>query len=153
MAKHKYIETPEHLWNLYLDYVKDTKSNPRYKTQFVGKDGNMVKEPLERPLTMEGFRAYSFIKVGCIKHYFDNTDNRYTEYSTICHAIRNEIRKDQIEGGMVGQYNPSITQRLNGLTEKTENTNNTNHSGSIKIEVIKSDVSLHNSEKDINLDV
>jgi hypothetical protein len=37
------------------------------------------------------------------------------------------IRNDQIDGGMVGQYNSSITQRLNGLVEKTENKNeNTN---------------------------
>jgi len=30
------------------------------------------------------------------------------------------IRQDQISGGMVGQYNPSITQRLNGLVEKSQ---------------------------------
>ena len=36
--------------------------------------------------------------------------------------IREVIRRDQIEGGMVGQYNPSITQRLNGLKEQTEST-------------------------------
>ena len=34
-----------------------------------------------------------------------------------------EIRKDQIEGGMVGQYNPSITQRLNALKEHVEQHN------------------------------
>jgi hypothetical protein len=40
-----------------------------------------------------------------------------------------------------------------GMTDKSETKLDNNHSGSIKIEVIKSDVSLHNSEKDINLDV
>jgi hypothetical protein len=30
------------------------------------------------------------------------------------------IRQDQIEGGMAGVYNPSITQRLNGLKENIE---------------------------------
>jgi hypothetical protein len=40
----------------------------------------------------------------------------------ICSYIKREIRTDQINGGMVGQYNASITQRLNGLTEKTETT-------------------------------
>jgi hypothetical protein len=34
--------------------------------------------------------------------------------------ILDEIRNDQIEGGSVGQYNASITQRLNGLTDKQE---------------------------------
>jgi hypothetical protein len=123
MAKHKYIETPEKMWDLFAEYKTLTKNSPRYRTQFVGRDGVMVKEPLERPLTMEGFRVFAFNSVGCIKQYFDNPDNRYDEYITICHAIKDEIRKDQIEGGMVGQYNPSITQRLNGLVEKTDNKN------------------------------
>jgi hypothetical protein len=37
--------------------------------------------------------------------------------------VRKAVRNDQIEGGMVGQYNASITQRLNGLKEQTENVN------------------------------
>jgi hypothetical protein len=56
-------------------------------------------------------------------------DNRYSNYIAICSRIRKSIRKDQIEGGMVGQYNPSITQRLNGLKEQTE----TELKGSINI--------------------
>lgn len=121
--KPKYIETPEVMAKLFEDYKTECKSNPRKKHVFVGKDGNSEFELLERPLTMEGFRVYCFQKVGCVKQYFDNQDKRYDEYLTICHAIRDLIRLDQIEGGMVGQYNPSITQRLNGLKEQTENTN------------------------------
>ncbi len=76
---------------------------------------------------MEGFKVYCFNEIGSIKHYFENRDNSYDEYVPICTHIRDIIRNDQIDGGMVGQYNPSITQRLNGLVEKTENKNeNTN---------------------------
>ena len=53
---------------------------------------------------------------------FLNRDKRYSEFSAICSHIRKEIRRDQIEGGMVGQYNPSITQRLNNLVDKIEST-------------------------------
>ena len=120
MPKHKYIETPEKLFELFQEYQTETKNSPRLRHVFVGKDGNSEHEQLERPLTMEGFRAYAFLNASCIKHYFDNTDNRYAEYSTICSHIKDLIRQDQIEGGMVGQYNPSITQRLNGLTDKSE---------------------------------
>jgi hypothetical protein len=49
-------------------------------------------------------------------------DNAYEQFLPICSYIKREIRTDQINGGMVGQYNASITQRLNGLTEKTETT-------------------------------
>ncbi len=116
----KYIKTPEALAELFEKYVKETKAKPRRKHTFVGKDGKSEYELLEVPLTMEGFRIYCFNKVGCVKHYFDNTDKRYEDYSTICSHIKERIRRDQIEGGMVGQYNPSITQRLNGLKESTE---------------------------------
>ena len=36
-----------------------------------------------------------------------------------CSHIKELIRLDQISGGMAGIYNPSITQRLNGLKEET----------------------------------
>ena len=123
MAKHKYIETPELMAQLFEDYKTECKANPRKKHVFVGKDGTSDYELLERPLTMEGFRVYCFTRIGCVKQYFDNPDNAYDKYLTICRAIKDTIRLDQIEGGMVGQYNPSITQRLNGLKEQVEQTN------------------------------
>lgn len=123
MSKHKYIETPEAMAQLFEDYKNECKTNPRKKHVFVGKDGTSDYELLERPLTIEGFRVYCYDKIGCVKQYFDNPDKRYNEYITICSHIREVIRRDQIEGGMVGQYNPSITQRLNGLKESIEQTN------------------------------
>ena len=114
------VETPEKMWDLFLAYKKHTKANPRFKTQFVGRDGEMVQEPLERPLTLEGFENYCYDIVGVVGQYFDNKDGLYESYVAICRTIRKHIRQDQIEGGMVGQYNPSITQRLNGLVEKQE---------------------------------
>lgn len=127
MGKHKYIETPEKMWELFAEYKTLTKQSPRYRTQFVGRDGVMVKEPLERPLTYEGFKEFGHQKGVTVNHYFENTDQAYNDYREVCTRIKDVIRQDQIEGGMVGQYNPSITQRLNGLVEKTDNKNqNTN---------------------------
>lgn len=128
MAKHKYIETPEKMWELFEAYKSEVKSNPRKKHVFVGKDGNSDFERLEVPLTIEGFECWCYDMgiIGDLSHYFANTNDRYSEYLTICSRIRKAIRKDQIEGGMVGQYNPSITQRLNGLTEKVQNEQNIN---------------------------
>jgi hypothetical protein len=132
MAGHpRNIETPEKMWELFLEYAKDVKGNPRIKVEYVGKDGDRVDTPLERPLTLDGFETWAYEKVGVIGQYFDNQGGLYEEYVAICRAIRKTIRTDQIEGGMVGQYNASITQRLNGLTEKVE-TDNT-HKGKIEI--------------------
>ena len=120
MGMHKFIETPEKLWDIFKEYRDYVKSRPRTNHVFVGKDGNDARQELERPLTMEGFRVYCFENHSCVKQYFDNPDKRYDEYITICSYIRDIIRQDQIEGGMVGQYNASITQRLNGLVDKQQ---------------------------------
>lgn len=118
----KYIETPEKLWEHFDAYRKQTKSNPRKKMVFVGKDGNKDYELLETPLTMEGFENWCANNeiAQDLGHYFENRDNRYSEYVAICSRIKRSIRQDQIEGGMVGQYNASITQRLNSLVDKQE---------------------------------
>lgn len=121
MAKKKYIETPEKLMQIFNEYREHTKANPRYRYQLCQRSGEMVKEPLEVPLTMEGFEIYAYeVYHASIDHYIRNTDNSYSEYLGVCSHIRKMIRDDQIKGGMVGQYNPSITQRLNGLTEKQQ---------------------------------
>ena len=108
------------MWELFEAYRDEVKNNPRYVYDYVGKDGTQVMKPLERPLTFEGFYNYCYDKVGCIDQYFENRDERYNEYVAICSRIKKDVRQDQIEGGMVGQYNPSITQRLNGLVDKQE---------------------------------
>lgn len=120
----KYIKTPEKMWELFMGYVKETKNNPVLVHDFVGRDGESVRRERERPLTMEGFEMYvcnhTEITYPDLGHYFANTDNKYEDYFTICSRIRRRIRQDQIEGGMAGIYNPSITQRLNGLVDKQE---------------------------------
>lgn len=124
----KYIETPEKMWELFLKYKEETKANPILVQDFVGKDGDEVNRKKERPLTMEGFEVWCFENgiVSSIDDYFSNRDGRYSDYSGICSHIRKAIRQDQISGGMAGIYNPSITQRLNGLVEKTENKHEVN---------------------------
>lgn len=114
------FKAPEELYNAFEEYVKETKQNPRKKHVFVGKDGTSEFELLERPLTKEGFETYCYDNYGCVGQYFDNKEGLYNDFVAICSRIRQAIRRDQIEGGMVGQYNPSITQRLNNLSEKTE---------------------------------
>ena len=123
----KYIETPEIMWQHFLSYKKNIKDNPILKHDFVGKDAQEVQRKLERPLTMEGFENWLNDKdiITDITDYFENKDNRYKNYVRVCSRIKKTIRQDQIEGGMANNYNPSITQRLNGLTENIVTTNRT----------------------------
>lgn len=118
----KNIETPEVMHELWEGFKANIKSNPILIIQHVGKDGREVHVPHTRPLTLEGFSVWLW-KNGIttnVHDYFGNARGAYEEFSYICRVIKEEIRADQIEGGMVGIYNPSITQRLNGLTDKKE---------------------------------
>jgi len=122
MGKNKYIETPDKLWEHFEKYKEQTKSKPFLVKDWVGKDAEQVHREKERPLTIEGFECWLFDNgiIGDLGDYFSNKNNNYSDYSTICSRVKKAVRKDQIEGGMSGMYNPSITQRLNGLVEKTQ---------------------------------
>jgi hypothetical protein len=73
---------------------------------------------------MQGYEVYCFKNdiARNLGDYFSNKDGKYVEFSTICAYIKRTIADDQIGGGMAGIYNPSITQRLNNLTDKVEQT-------------------------------
>lgn len=124
MGRPNKIDSPEHLWSLFEQYTIHTKSKPFIITDWVGKDANEVDRKKERPLTMEGFENYCSDEgvINDLSYYFANTNNRYKRFSAICRTIKNKIRQDQIEGGMAGIYNPSITQRLNSLVDKVQQT-------------------------------
>ncbi len=133
MPKHKYIETPERMWELFEEYKNNLKPREIQKATATG----VKSEWHTPPLTMEGFENYCENNIGCVHQYFVNQDGLYFEYMNICSRIKRAIRQDQIEGGMVGQFNPSITQRLNGLTEKTDVTTNGKELNEIKINIVR----------------
>ena len=126
----KKIFTPESLWDNFTQYVETVKGSPIRVQDFVGKDAEEVYRAKERPLTMEGFQNYLDDNdiITDVTDYFENKEGRYTDFVRICSRIKRRIRQDQIEGGMAGIYNPSITQRLNNLKEATTN----EHTGTIQ---------------------
>jgi hypothetical protein len=130
--KHKYIETPEKLYELFELYKNSLRAREIQKATPKG----VVSEFHTPPLTMSGFRTFGYKNGVTIHHYFSNSEGAYEAYRSICTHIEDEIRTDQIEGGMVGQFNPSITQRLNGLTEKTDVTTNGKDISKIEIQIV-----------------
>jgi hypothetical protein len=48
------------LLEMFNEYKQFTKDNPRYRHQLCQRTAEMVKEPLEVPLTMEGFEVYCY---------------------------------------------------------------------------------------------
>lgn len=88
--------------------------------QYVGKNANRVSDPMKVPMTIEGFKRFCRSNYGEVEQYLSNQDGLYNDFIGICSRIKEEIRENQIVGGLLGVYNPSITQRLNGLTDKQE---------------------------------
>jgi len=117
------FENPQELEKAFEDYKEDLKeqANEWLKLQYVGKDGEQKLDPQKVPYTLEGFKRYCRTKHGCVEQYFTNQDNYYDDFIGICRAIKEEIRENQIIGGMLNFYNPSITQRLTGLSDKVQN--------------------------------
>jgi hypothetical protein len=124
MAKHKYIETPEKMWELFTQYKEWVRDNPILVEDYVGKDADKVDRKRQRALTMEGFECFVMDKTDItypdLSHYFSSNDENYKDYFAICSRIKREIRSNQLDLGLANVINTSITQRLNGLKEQTE---------------------------------
>tara|TARA_R110000744_G_scaffold48698_2_gene106204 strand:+ start:1427 stop:1852 length:426 start_codon:yes stop_codon:yes gene_type:complete len=121
------IKDTDHMKQLWSAYKSDLKSKESdwVKIQYVGVKADRVTDGVKLPYTFEGFKRYCWDeKIGCVEQYFTNQDGLYEKYIGICSRIKNEIKEHQIIGGMNGFFNPSITQRLNGLVDKKETTIN-----------------------------
>ena len=132
MAKTKHIHPtrifrePSQLLEAWEEYkqhlIEDAKNWP--KVQYVGKNGMRVEDYPVLPMTQEGFEVWYYKTYGkFIAQYFKNVGNLYDDFIPICSHIAAERRSQQITGGLLGVFNPSITQRLNGLKEQVEQTN------------------------------
>lgn len=114
------FKSPEELEKVWEEFKLDIENQSKEwkKVFFVGKDGRREEEPQKVPYTLEGFKRFCRKDHGEVEQYFGNQDDLYIDFIGICSRIREEIKENQIIGGMLGHYNPSITQRLNGLADK-----------------------------------
>ena len=110
-------------WTAYKEHLK-TEASEWMKIQYVGKEGERKEDPFKLPYTLDGFEVFCYKNYGCVEQYFKNQDGYYDEFIPICTYIRKEIRENQITGGLLNVFNPSITQRLNGLADKKEHDHN-----------------------------
>lgn len=114
--------TPEELEAYFEQYKKWVEENPILVQDYVGKDGDEVYRKKNRPLTYDGFEIWlrKNSKIKCCQHILDNVKSAYNDFIDVARYIKSSVKADQIEGGMAGIYNPNITARLNGLTEKIQ---------------------------------
>lgn len=104
--------TPERLLATFEEYERYTKGCCKYVGVVV--KGDIANLPKERPLTIVGFCVFANLAISTF-HAYKSRD----EFSDVYTRIRQAIDADQTEGAMLEIYNPTITSRLLGLTEKS----------------------------------
>jgi len=114
------FETPEEILNEFLEYSKEVKDHP--DVQQVATAKGVVEVELKRPLTIKGFYSFIFNKHGVlIHHYFENTDNRYSQFRGVVTHIRATIEDDHVSGSLTGRYkSPNLVARLHGYGDKNQ---------------------------------
>jgi hypothetical protein len=137
MARPRHLKEPEELYTLFESYVIETKSRTRKVPKATNK-GVLYEEHVP-PLTIDGFKTYCNKQGQEINNYWYNVGGVFDAFISIVTRIKEEIRNDQVEGALVGQYQQNIVARLNALTEKTDVTSNGENINEIKISIIRPD--------------
>lgn len=133
----RHLKEPEELYTLFENYVIETKSRTRKVPKATNK-GVLYEEHVP-PLTIDGFKTYCNKQGQEINNYWYNVGGGFDAFISIVTRIKEEIRNDQVEGALVGQYQQNIVARLNALTEKTDVTSNGENINEIKISIIRPD--------------
>jgi hypothetical protein len=93
-----------------------------HKVEYVGRDGNQVRTPLETPITFEGFECYLADQeiISDLGQYSANRDEAYTAYVPNITRIRGNCFVHNFKCAAVGLFNPNLIARKLGLTEKQD---------------------------------
>ena len=122
--------SPELLWTACCEYFQWCDENPWTKKDWVGKDGDEVERPTQRPYTLSGLCLY----LDCSSSYFREFKRHCTkDFLTVVTRIEETIYTMKFEGAVVGAFNANIIARDLGLVDKKE----TELSGSIETKKLK----------------
>ena len=115
----KIFATPDELWDKAIEYFDWANANPWKKHEAVKAGdhfGENVSVPIERPLSYEGFCLFADISRQTLENYCK--EDGYEEYFDTALKIKMIIDTQQLEGAMVGAFNPLVTMRKLGMTDK-----------------------------------
>jgi hypothetical protein len=116
--KLKYKSPAEFLEKVY-EYFNSRDKNPRYKKDVIRSGDNagmIINIPLEQPYTIEGMCV--FLKID--RSTFSGLYCQRKEFIPVTTHAREVIEADQLEGAIMGIYNPNIIARKLGLADKKE---------------------------------
>lgn len=109
--------TPEALEAKFKEYVEWAKKHPLSINKVSA--GEIIPVPTERPLTLVGFCVFADIVENTFREY-----ERQEEFLSVTTRARTAFANSQIEGALIGAYNPNIVARLQGLADRQDVTTN-----------------------------
>lgn len=123
MAKHKYIDSPELLWQYWIEYknsldpVKVPTVHPKFGT---------IDIELKQPVHQRGFNVFMMehydLGDKTIHKYFENESNAYDEYRGTISRIKDDIFQHNYLYASIGLHKEKLTMSLLGMAEKNETT-------------------------------
>lgn len=114
-GRDKLFETPQLLWEAACEYFKWCEDNPIEAEDNKGTK-NLNKVKFARPFTKEGFFLYVGVSDNWLSEFKKTASEDFLE---VIHKIELIIRKQKLEGGIVGIYNANIIARDLGLSDKS----------------------------------
>ena len=138
-------ETLREAANEYFEYID---SHPYYKPEqkkgntIIPKDANLTIEefkqatdnivdiPTIRPYLLVGLCMYLNINEKYFNQFEDSIKDKKDpvslDFSAVLYYIRQAIYQSQLEGGVLGTFNPMLVSRLLGLKDRQDITTNDN---------------------------
>lgn len=118
------IESPEVLWNKFVDYVDEIDSNPwqvrdasNSMSDGSSKANNMRQnvQVRQRAYTLHGFCAFC----GIFSKWADWKRNNIDRdgFKEVIFAIENVICAQQLDGALINQFDSSLVARLNNIAD------------------------------------
>lgn len=157
-VKHCYSYTPEGLWDVFVEYVRDY-SRPK-KIKKYGTSGEALgvsyDVEAERPLSLKAFCAYS--QIGMIGKGWDNAIDEILRsshpecapYKDVAVLISDFVEAQNYEGAVLGQFNASlVSSGLKGQLNKAY-VSDSSGGGTTKIEHTINFRSFKGKEKDVD---
>jgi hypothetical protein len=113
------VKTPGEFLEKAYDYFKWCDENPWYKKEAIkggDKVGTIIEIPTQRPYTVEGMCVF----IGITRKTFTELYSVRKDFIPVTTHAREVIEANQLEGAIVGAYNPNIIARKLGLADKKE---------------------------------
>lgn len=113
------FSTPQMMLEAANEYFEYQSKRSWVKTDYKGKDNEMVEIPTSAPFTLTGLCIF----LGVNTVYFNQFEKDCSEdFSKVITYIREVIYTQKFEGAAVGAYNANIISRDLGLADRQDHT-------------------------------